>query len=223
VVKYLLLSIFLAVSTPLFAMSVAFTFDDGPKPHETREILAILDRYKAKATFFVVGRDVQIHPEIVQLIAKKGHELGNHSFSHLRLNELSDAQIFLELQATQALVAESTGKFPAFFRPPGGQMDGRVEKAAKSLKMAFGYWTVNSGDFEVGADNGIPLSEAVMQEKANRMAQSILASLKSNSVILLHNGNPITIKALPILLEKCAKQGITWVTLSQLGSSHVLL
>ncbi len=99
---------------------IALTFDDGPDPRQTPQILKILDQYQAKATFFVVGDRVNRNPEIVRQQLKLGHEVANHSFHHPSFQRLNSNAMNSEITQTQEAVFQATGYTPTLFRPPGG-------------------------------------------------------------------------------------------------------
>ena len=97
---------------------VALTFDDGPDSEWTPKILDILKEHQVLATFFIVGSSAESHPDLIQRILEEGHELGNHTFTHPNLSDISDHQIRLELNATRRLLEGLTGRSLLFFRPP---------------------------------------------------------------------------------------------------------
>ncbi len=202
----------------LQAFPVALTFDDGPKPGYTEDILDILDQYGAKATFFIVGRDAALHPALILDILKRGHELGNHSYSHLRLTELTDAQIRLEIQAAQDLIFNLTQKKMVYFRSPGGQNPHNLDAILKEKKLSYGYWTLNFGDFMLGDSSGI--QKKINTNDVTTLQKEILGRIKNRDIVLLHNGNPVTVKALPGLLAALKQKGVQFKTLSQMKASH---
>jgi peptidoglycan-N-acetylglucosamine deacetylase len=97
---------------------VAITFDDGPNPTYTPQVLEIFSEAKGKATFFMIGEQMESHPEVVKQVAAEGHEIGNHTFTHPKLSQLSSAEGMEEIERTEMLIEELTGQKPVLFRPP---------------------------------------------------------------------------------------------------------
>ena len=105
---------------------IALTFDDGPHPIYTPALLDAMQERNVRATFFVLGREVEKHPEIVARMYEEGHLIGNHSFNHRYLPYLDQSCIFEDLESTSLLIEEITGTRPNILRPPFGEMDDRV-------------------------------------------------------------------------------------------------
>ncbi|WP_019011798.1 polysaccharide deacetylase family protein [Deinococcus aquatilis] len=174
---------------------VALTFDDVPHPLYFPLVLDALQRAGVKATFFVIGRNAQAYPYFVQDMVKGGHEIANHTFHHVRLPGLSDAQIRNELQSTNDLLTRLSGQPVRFFRPPGGQYSARVLKIAEGLGLTTVFWTDDPGDFQ---NPGVETVEA-------RFARN----LRPGGIILLHDNAPDGLAALPDLLKVAREQGYT--------------
>lgn len=172
---------------------VALTFDDVPHPLYFPLVLDALRREKAKATFFIIGRNAQAYPYFIRDLVKDGHELGNHTFHHVRLPKLSDAQITQELKTTSDLLTKLTGKPARYFRPPGGEYSGRVLKIAAGLGLTNVFWTNDPGDFQ---NPGVETVES-------RFARH----LRPGGIILLHDNAPDGLVALPDLLKVAREKG----------------
>ena len=114
---------------------VALTFDDGPYPRYTNEILRILDQYHAKGTFFVVGRMAERYPDLLREMQKKGHEIANHTYRHPRPERVSMKQLQNEIAHTDEVIYKITGVHPHLFRPPGGAYSDKVMGAAKNYRV----------------------------------------------------------------------------------------
>ena len=99
---------------------IALTFDDGPNPKYTPEIMSLLEEYKAKATFFVVGERAKKYPDIILNLSKKGHEIGNHTNTHPQIRKYTVTELEQEISAAQQEIEKITGVRPTLFRPPGG-------------------------------------------------------------------------------------------------------
>jgi peptidoglycan/xylan/chitin deacetylase (PgdA/CDA1 family) len=181
---------------------VAITFDDGPFPIYTTLLLDTLARLGIKATFFLVGEQVQRYPYFAQATVRAGHEVGNHTFHHARLSQLSEKQIEDEITRAQEVIAEVTGVRPRYFRPPGGKFAFPVIHTASALGLTTVFWTANSGDY---ARPGV----AVLESK-------ILGRLNSGGILLLHEGVGETIRILPHATEVLRQRRLILTSVSGL-------
>ncbi|WP_216326188.1 polysaccharide deacetylase family protein [Deinococcus aestuarii] len=172
---------------------VALTFDDVPHPMYFPLVLDLLRRDGARATFFVIGRNAEAYPYFIRDLVAGGHELGNHTYHHVRLPGLTDAQITRELQTTNDLLTRLTGQPVRYFRPPGGQYSARVLNVARGLGLTTVFWTDDPGDF---ANPGVETVEA-------RFARN----LRPGGIILLHDNAPDGLAALPDLLKVAREKG----------------
>ncbi len=191
---------------------VALTFDDGPDPTWTPKILQILKEKNATATFFVLGTQAQHYPDLLERIAREGHEVGNHTYTHQNIAEASDEEIELELNATTRLIEAVTGHSTAYFRPPFG-IDGTPtqpgEVRALRVVRDLGYLTVaesiDPNDWErPGAD---AILDRVKQQRSR------------GAVILLHDSGgerSQTVAALPGIIDYLRSRGDTLVPLSSI-------
>ena len=197
---------------------IALTFDDGPKPEKSKPLLAILDQYGVRATFFVVGQSVTDYPDMVLRLADSGHELANHSFSHRRLTTLSKREIQNELDQTNTLIESITHQPVRFFRPPGGRYNATVLSEAKKRGLIMAMWDVNAGDYTPHSDM-ITIQtkdQALMANTA--LITSILNQAQNGSIILFHNGGAQTTAILPAIILGLQSAGFELVTLSELIS-----
>jgi peptidoglycan/xylan/chitin deacetylase (PgdA/CDA1 family) len=126
---------------------LAITFDDGPNPAITPKLLDLLDRYQAKATFFLIGRFVRECPDLVKETAARGHAIGNHTESHQNLFKLGPAQITVELRLCHNVIANTLGAPAKWFRPPYGFRNPWVIPTATSLGCRTVMWTLIPGDW----------------------------------------------------------------------------
>lgn len=126
---------------------LAITFDDGPNPAITPRLLDLLDRYEARATFFLIGRYVRECPDLVREIAARGHAIGNHTQHHLNLFGLGPAAIRRELLDCSQAIAAVTGNSPRWFRPPFGFRNPWLAGQARTLKLTTVMWTRIAGDW----------------------------------------------------------------------------
>ncbi|MEV4161021.1 polysaccharide deacetylase family protein [Nonomuraea dietziae] len=180
---------------------LALTFDDGPGP-ATGTLLSTLGKHKAKATFFLMGKHVDLRPALVKRMAREGHEIGNHTWSHPSLPTLFDEEITQELRATQQAISSLTGRTPRIFRPPYGNTDDRVRELAGDEGMAQVLWT------------GTTLDWKLRDQKKIRSA--VLRLAKRDGVILMHDVVPQTVQVMPSLIKELKKRGYHLVTVSTL-------
>lgn len=181
---------------------IALTFDDGPHQVFTEAILKVLEQEGARATFFVVGKQVKIFPELLQEIARSGNEIGNHTYNHYNLTTLDDEQVNYEIKTNEELIHSITGLTPRFFRPPGGHYNYNVVEVAKENGEDMALWSIHTNDTDR------PTSEYICRR--------VLRNVEDRSVILLHSGVQQTLDALPLLVRELKKKGFRLVTLSEL-------
>ena len=184
--------------------TVALTFDDGPHPEFTPKILDILAQHNAHATFFVIGRSAEKHPDLVKRMVREGHTIGNHTLDHDRFGVNQKRDYWRrQINETQRIVATITGQPPALFRSPMGFKTGHIAAAAKEARLPFVGWSVRSLDTR-------PLS-------SEKLAERVLARTAGNDIILLHDGleptraaknasQQNTVGALPAILEGIAEK-----------------
>ena len=132
-------------STPA-QRTVFLTFDDGPHPIETDRVLRTLANHQIRATFFVIGQNAAAFPEVVSRVAAAGHRIGNHSYSHHDLTQLSAREIESEIAKTEKLIAPYLGK-EKLLRPPFGARNSLVDKVAKDLGYRLCFWSVDTLDW----------------------------------------------------------------------------
>jgi peptidoglycan-N-acetylglucosamine deacetylase len=179
---------------------VALTFDDGPWPGTTADVLGILRRMGVQATFFDVGYLARAHPDLVRQELDAGMVVGNHSWDHPitpPFRDLSHAHIAAEIGRTNAELA-SIGPRPQLFRPPGGSYSPWVLDEAARQHVRVVLWSVDPRDWEPGT-------------KARRIVHSVLSHVRPGSIILLHDGGgdrSATVKALPRIIRGIRRMGL---------------
>lgn len=184
---------------------VALTFDDGPHPGRTREILALLKTYNIKATFFVIGFNVEQWSDIVAEEIEEGHEVGNHTFSHKHLSTTKTEDLKNDLMRTDTMLVEKFGYKPTLFRPPEGFINDSVKSVAAEMGYTMVLWDVDTKDW---ANTG-----------ANKMISTVKNKVKSGDIILFHDyivGKSHTYEALETLIPWLIDEGYTFVTVSEL-------
>jgi peptidoglycan-N-acetylglucosamine deacetylase len=177
---------------------LALTFDDGPGPYTAR-LLAIMKRYSARATFFVVGRNAAAKPHLLRQMAAEHHEIGNHTYNHPNLTKLSFTGIQGEMRRTQEVVHHATGRRPTIMRPPYGSINSRVNQAVGLPEI---MWSGDTHDWR--------------HRNSGRVRRSVLKLAKRNAVILVHDIRHSTVAAMPATLNGLIRRGYTMVTVSEL-------
>lgn len=205
---FLTLLLFQSPAVPLewvawkFQPQVALTFDDGPHPLPTRQLLEVLDHYHTPATFFIVGKIAVQYPDLLRAMTSCGHELANHTWNHGDVRNLSTSALRKDLDQTRWLIESITGKQTFLFRTPGTT----EHYLRRSFRVPAGYelvlWDVHSLDQE-----GL---------SANVIASRVLAQVKDGDVILMHNGLASTREALNLIIPALQERGYEFVTVSQL-------
>lgn len=182
---------------------VALTFDDGPHPVLTPWILDLLDKYQAKATFLLVGRQAEMYPELTREISRRGHEIGSHSYTHANLRQLSELGVERELVMSRLMIRRACGDFVTLFRPPGGNYDPQVRQAVGNMGFSAVFWTENITSYP--------------GQSGPEILPRMLGKIGSNAIVLLHNGYDETREVLPLLLPALAQRGLRMDTVSALG------
>jgi peptidoglycan-N-acetylglucosamine deacetylase len=191
---------------PADARGVALTFDDGPSPEHTPKVLDLLDKAGVKATFFVIGRKAEAHPELVRAIVAAGHAIGSHSYSHHRLfSLLSAAAVEEDMARSIAVIEKITGQKPALFRPPIGHTNPRIARAVDKLGLSVVGWSVRALD-------------GLASAQPEHVARRVVRGLKDGAIVLLHDAaergdhTPASLAALPRILSSMRDQKLPGVT-----------
>jgi peptidoglycan/xylan/chitin deacetylase (PgdA/CDA1 family) len=182
---------------------VALSFDDGPHPILTPKLLDLLGRRGIRATFFVVGKHVVKHPEVVARAAREGHEIGNHSWSHPDFQTMSDESVRQQLRDAEHAIAKATDKMPTLMRPPFGSIS---ERQKQWIHREFRYqtimWDVDSLDWK--------------RPGPARICSRIAAETRAGSIVLCHDNHPETVAAMEDTLTQLDGKGFKFVTVSEL-------
>ncbi|WP_262247615.1 polysaccharide deacetylase family protein [Parapedobacter soli] len=183
---------------------VALTFDDGPNPTYTPQVLELLDKHNAKATFFCIGKSVERYPYIVKQIREAGHTVGNHSYTHGPTIDLHRKKYWLsELRQTDSAIAQAIGRSPRFFRPPYGVTTPHLAKALRQSGHRVIGWRVRPYD-------------TLESRSSARIVRTILRKVKPGAIILLHDSHSRIVPALEQLLPQLRQRGYTLVTVAKL-------
>jgi peptidoglycan-N-acetylglucosamine deacetylase len=187
---------------------IAITFDDGPHPQNTPRLLDILAQRNIKATFYVIGRSVDLHPGILRRTVAEGHEIGNHSHTHRLLSKLGDTEVRQEMQRCQDAIGRAAGVRPRTMRPPYG---GLLQRQREMLHAEFGYptilWSVDPLDWQ--------------RPGPSVVTSRILTGTTAGGIVLAHDLHSQTVDAMPATLDGLLKRGFKFVTVSQLIAMKV--
>ncbi|MFJ4190887.1 polysaccharide deacetylase family protein [Kitasatospora sp. NPDC089509] len=178
---------------------VYLTFDDGPSPQYTAQILAVLARYGAPATFFETGQNVAANPAVTAQVARQGESVQNHTWSHPDLRKLSLTEFNAQILDTDHAIHQQTGRTPSCLRPPYGFVNTTVQSRAALLGKTIELWTVDPADWSLP---GTPTIE-----------HRVLTAARPGSVVLLHDGGgdrSQTVAALPTILTTLRQHGYTF-------------
>ncbi len=181
---------------------IALTFDDGPGPY-TAQLLDILEQYGAKATFFLIGSKVSAQADVLRRMHTRGHQLGNHSWSHPELPKLPVGQIAGEIDRTNDAIKQATGITPAILRPPYGAVNGVVLEQLRLRGMSSILWSVDTRDW-ADRNSEIVCSRAV-------------AGAHPGAIILMHDIHQTSVNAVPCILNALKQQGYSFVTVQGLN------
>lgn len=184
---------------------VALTFDDGPQPELTPQVLRILAERGHAATFFVLGRMAEKNPEVLQQIHEADCELGNHLFTHALLDRMSYEQAQEELGRTEELIAAVTSDSPSWFRPPCGRL---------SLRFCLKLWRRRRRRQPVLWSVLVPHEHTLPASDALRVLER--SGIRAGDIILLHDNNPMIPSLLPGLLDLLESRGLRSTTLTDL-------
>lgn len=184
---------------------VALTFDDGPRPGQTEAILEILERHGVRASFFMVGQNIERHRELAARVLAEGHQLGNHSYSHHRLVFKSPSYVREELDKTDALLRGLGVEGELLFRAPNGK------------KLVVLPWLLSRSGRKHITFDVVPRDDA--EQDVELLTSRVMESVRPGSIILFHDGGrekPGTVKAVDLVLGTLRAQGYRFVTVSEL-------
>ncbi len=180
---------------------VALTFDDGPDPIDTPDVLDILKDKRVRATFFVLGKAAESNPHLLKRLAKEGHEIGNHSFNH----DYQQRHLVEDMNKTDQVVFTATGNHTYFYRPPGGFVSKNQLETTKKNRHVVALWSVDSKDWR---NPGV-----------KQIVDNVMGDVFPGAIILLHDGGEKrsqTVKALGPIIDNLRAHGYRLATLSEL-------
>lgn len=195
---------------------VALTFDDGPHASNTPRLLNILRSRNVKATFYVIGKNVDLYPDIVRRTVAEGHEIGNHSYNHPVLSRSSQSGLVSEIRRTDDAIMRAAGVRPRTLRPPYGAL---TQSQRQWVHSTFGYptilWSVDPLDWK--------------KPGAGVVSSRIVKGVHSGAIILVHDLHASSVDAMPSTIDSLLRRGYRFVTVSQLlamnqsGSAQAIL
>lgn len=180
-------------------MKIALTFDDGPKSGLTERLLDILAKHDAKATFYILGRNISGNEEILKRQLAQGHELGNHSWTHDNLTTVSEEQLNYEINHTQEVIKNIVGEMPKTLRAPYGLYNAQVAQVAN---IPLVNWNVDSHDWNY--------------RDARSSVNSVLSDVSPGAIVLMHDVHVESIEAAEEIIIKLKQKGYQFVTVSEL-------
>ena len=188
-----------AVGIPADPHYVALTFDDGPKQGTTDRLLDGLKQRGASATFFLVGEQAALYPDLVKRMAEEGHQVGNHTWSHVRLEGEEESALRQEIQKTEILLQNILGGSGYWLRPPYGLI---AKTVAEHVAVPMVKWSVDPRDWE--------------SRNSEAICRAVLESVRPNSIILLHDIYEPSVDAALRLADKLQEAGYLLVTVEEL-------
>lgn len=179
---------------------IALTFDDGPYYNGTERLLDILDKYKVRATFFVIGRNVDAYPDLVKREVELGCEIGNHTYDHIKLTKISDEEVLEQISKTNDAIMSAAGVIPSIIRPVGGNTS---DTLSQLLGIPIVLWSVDTRDWE--------------SRDTNTTVENVLENVQDGSIVIMHDVYDETAAAVDILIPQLLQQGYQFVTVSELA------
>ena len=187
---------------------IALTFDDGPHPRYTNEILDLLKEYDVKATFFVLGKLAEAYPDIIKRQSEEGHEIGNHTYSHINTEKVTKEELIWEYEKTQNIIAKLTNNRPKLFRPPYGSFNNNTIDIIESNDSVIVLWSAQQD------------SKDWSNPEIDKIVSTTLSNIKNGDIILFHDyvyfNKSNTVEALKKILPELKNRGYRFVTVSEL-------
>lgn len=187
------------VQADMLIKKVALTYDDGPDPIYSRQLLDVLRQENVKAAFFLLGEKIQGQEEIVKQMHADGHTIGNHTYSHVDLKTLSAQDAMAQLADTNEAIKGCIGEYPELFRPPFGNIRKETDKR---IPMVLVSWNIDPKDWEC-QDTGVIIDR-------------VMKNVKENGIILMHDGYKPTVEATRQIIPLLREKGYTIVPVEEL-------
>ncbi len=180
------------------AKKIALTFDDGPHPVYTKQMLEVLEEAQVPATFFLLGQNIEGHEELVKEIAEKGHLIGNHTFHHVQITGLAKEKAREEIEETSRLIEELTGKGTEYVRPPFGTWNEGLES---NLDLIPVMWTIDTLDWTT--------------QNVDSIVEHVVKNAGENDIILMHDSYKSTVQATERIISLLKAEGFEFVTVDE--------
>ncbi len=188
-----------ASAGPQEKKKIALTFDDGPDSEYTPMLLDGLAERKVKATFFVIGKQAEEQPEIMRRLVKEGHLIGNHTYNHVDIRHMTESAAKEEILKANEVITEYTGEEPCFLRPPFGNGSSRLEKDIEMIQV---LWTIDTMDWAC--------------KNEAKICNTVYREIKENSIILMHDEYPSSVRAALSIIDQLKKEGYEFVTVDEI-------
>jgi peptidoglycan/xylan/chitin deacetylase (PgdA/CDA1 family) len=186
-------------SDPPEKKKIALTFDDGPNPEYTMMLLSGLKERGVKATFFLLGKEVEKYPDIVAEIYADGHLIGTHSYEHVNLGNLSDAEAVAQVDMTNAAISDVTGESTEFIRPPFGSWKANLDYETKMIEV---LWDIDPLDWKT--------------DNSDVIAMRVTEKVQENDIILLHDASESSVNAAFKIIDALTAEGYVFVTVDEI-------
>ena len=178
---------------------IALTFDDGPHPIYTPQMLELLKEEQVPATFFLLGENVELYGDVVKEIAKEGHLIGNHTYHHVQVTTLSLDEACKEIQETSDLIEELTGTGTEYVRPPFGTWNEELEER---LNMISVMWSIDTKDWTT--------------QNVDWIVRETVKHAEDHDIILMHDSYQSTVEAVKRVIEQLEAEGFEFVTVDEI-------
>ena len=188
-----------AEAEPLENRKIALTFDDGPHPYYTEQLLDGLAERGVKATFFLLGCNIEGNEDVVRRMAEEGHLIGNHTWYHVDITALSQEDACAEIQDTSRKITEITGQPVEYVRPPFGNWNKELECEVMMIPI---FWSVDTLDWST--------------ENADLIVQEVISEAEENDIILMHDSYKSTVEAALRIIDLLQAEGYEFVTADEL-------
>ncbi|WP_068544419.1 polysaccharide deacetylase family protein [Thalassotalea crassostreae] len=201
VIKYFIPNKILAFKESRASKDIYLTFDDGPTPIVTEQLLSLLSKYNIKATFFMIGSNIEKHPEIAKSVVDNGHSIGNHSLTHKEFPSLSFKQQVIEVEQTNKLIDSLKAFNKKLFRVPRGKWTIFILFYCFISKIRAIHWSLDSNDYQKSSINSL----------INRLKNQ---PLKNGEIILFHDDHNLSIEILEVMIPIWLDANFKFRTLS---------
>lgn len=178
---------------------IALTFDDGPHPIYTPQMLELLKEEQVPATFFLLGENVELYGDVVKEIAKEGHLIGNHTYHHVQVTSLSLEEACKEIQETSDLIEELTGTGTEYVRPPFGTWNEEMEERLNLIPV---MWSIDTKDWTT--------------QNVDWIVRETVKHAEDHDIILMHDSYQSTVDAVKRVIEQLEAEGFEFVTVDEI-------